>query len=220
MSRFILSPHKQGTSEWKFDRAGKATGSKGTAILAKLKSGGEAATRKDYKVQLVVERLMGAPVEEGFVSKDMQHGTEVEPFGRMAFEVATGKVVEEAGFAYLPDVAAGCSVDGFIDNRRGLLEIKCPKTATHVDYLLADRLPPEYEPQINHNLWVTGCAFAYFVSYDDRLPEEYRLLVIRVQRDDAKIKAHEAEVLKFLAEVDELEAQLRAKQRPALAEAA
>lgn len=217
MSRFLLSDAEQGSDAWRAARAGKATGSRAADILAKLKSGGEAASRKDYRTQLVVERLVGAPAEDGFVSKEMLRGTEMEPYARMAYEGKTREMVEEAGFTYLPTIAAGCSVDGFVADRKGLLECKCPKTSTHITYLLANRLPPEYEPQLIHNLWITGCQFADFVSFDDRLPVELQLFHIRVERDEARVAAHEAEVLKFLAEVDELEAQLRARTPLAIA---
>lgn len=207
--RYLISSHPQGTPEWKQVRAGKATGSRANAIVAKIKTG-EAATRRDYRVQLVTERLTGAPAEDTFVSKEMQWGTEQEPFARMAYEVATGEIVKEAGFAYLPDILAGCSVDGFIGDE-GILECKCPKSATHAMYLLDERLPPEYEPQVLHNLWVTGRAFADFVSFDPRMPVDLQLMHVRVERDEAKIKAHEAEVLQFLSEVSSLETRLRAR---------
>lgn len=210
MSRYILSEHAQGTDGWKAARAGKATGSRAGDILAKIKTG-EAAARRDYRVQLVTERLTGAPAADGFVSKEMQWGTEQEPFARMAYEIATSAIVKEAGFAYLPEIAAGCSVDGFIDDGgvMGLLECKCPKSATHIGYLQAGKLPSTYEPQILHNMWVTGAEFADFVSFDPRLPENLQLFRIRVVRDEAKIKAHEAEVMLFLSEVADLETQLR-----------
>ena len=154
-------------------------------------------------MQLVTERLTGAPVENGFVSNDMIWGIEQEPFARMAYEEATGLIVNEAGFLYLPDVAAGCSVDGLIEGG-GLFEAKCPKSATHISYLLANRIPPAYEPQLIHNLWITGEQFADFVSFDPRLPAHLQMFCIRMERDDAKIKAHEEEVLQFLSEVDNL----------------
>jgi predicted phage-related endonuclease len=209
MSRYLLSDHAQGTPEWKADRAGKATGSRASCIVAKIKSG-EAAARRDYRVQLVTERLTGAPAEDGFVSKEMAWGTEQEPFARMAYEAATGELVREAGFAYLPDMPVGCSVDGFI-GEDGILECKCPKSATHVTYLLADRLPPEYEPQVLHNLWVTGAQFADFVSFDPRMPEHLQFFRFRVKRDEAAVKAYEAELLAFLSDVDALETKLRAR---------
>lgn len=210
MSRYILSEHAQGTPEWKADRAGKATGSRACDILATIKSG-EAAARRDYRVQIVTERLRGEPVEDGFVSKEMAWGTEQEPFARMAYEIATQAVVKEAGFAYLPDIAAGCSVDGFVEDggRIGIAEFKCPKSATHIGYLLAGVLPSTYEPQILHNLWITGAMFADFASFDPRLPENLQFFRVRVERDEKKIKAHAEAVMQFLAEVDALEQQLR-----------
>lgn len=206
--RYTLSAHPQGSPEWKADRAGKATGSRARDILAKIKSG-EAAARRDYRVQLVTERLLGQPAEDGFISKEMQWGTEQEPFARMAYEAATGNLVEEAGFAYLSDMPAGCSVDGFIDGRRGFFEAKCPKSATHISYIQANRLPPDYVPQIMHDFWITDAEFADFVSYDPRLPANLQLFHVRIQRAEINVAAYEAEVLQFLAEVDELESQLR-----------
>lgn len=208
MSRYIVSPHPQGSDEWKADRAGKATGSRAADILARIKTG-EAAARRDYRVQLVTERLTGAPAENGFVSVDMQWGIDQEPFARMAYEEATGNIVKEAGFIYMPDVYAGCSVDGLISGG-GLFEAKCPKSATHIGYLLANRVPPAYEPQLIHNLWITEEPFADFVSFDPRMPKHLQMFRVRMERDDERIKSHEAEVLRFLDEVDALVAKLGA----------
>lgn len=202
--RYLLSEHPQGTPEWKLARAGRATGSRAADIVATIQKG-EAAARRNYRTQLVVERLTSAPAEDGYVSKEMQWGTENEPFARMRYEEETGAIVREAGFAYLPDIMAGCSVDGFIDEgaRLGLLECKCPLTATHIGYLLSKRLPLAYEPQVTHNLWVTGADFADFVSFDPRLPDYLRLFRIRVMRDESAIEKHEAAVMRFLKEVDD-----------------
>lgn len=210
MSRYIVCPHPQGSEEWLRDRAGKATGSNAKCILAKIKSG-EAAARRDYRTDIVTERLTGAPAPQGFVSNEMKWGTEQEPFARMAYEEKTGAIVSEAGFVYLPDLAAGCSVDGFVRSEgvEGIIEIKCPKTATHIGYLLSRCMPSEHLAQVVHNLWVTGAQWCDFVSYDPRLPGPLQLLVIRVTADAATIKNHEAEVLAFLKECDELEAELK-----------
>lgn len=200
--RYITSPHPQGTDEWKQDRAGKATGSRAADILAKIKTG-EAAARRDYRVQLVTERLTGLPVENGYISADMMWGTEQEPFARMAYEESTGLIVNEAGFMYLPDVSAGCSVDGLIAGG-GLFEAKCPKSSTHIGYILSNRIPPAYKAQLVHNLWISGEPFADFVSFDPRLPPHLQLFRARLIRDEAMIADHEREVLQFLKEVDDL----------------
>lgn len=205
----IVCPHPQGTPEWLADRAGRATGSRAKDILAKIKTG-EAAARRNYRVQLATERLTGKPQESGFVSKEMQWGTDQEPFARMAYESATGNLVTEMGFIYLPDIMAGCSVDGLIEegDRTGVFEAKCPISATHVEYLVAGKLPSEYKPQILHNVYVTGADFADFISYDPRMPEKLQLFKVRWERDEAEIKEYEAELFDFLSGVDRVHTSL------------
>lgn len=201
--RYLIDNNEQGSPEWLKARAGKATGSRAKDILATIKTG-EAAARRDYRLELAIERLTGEAAPQGYVSPEMAWGTEQEPFSRMAYEERTGLLVSESGFAYLPDVMAGCSVDGFIEDagRFGFWESKSPKSFTHIQYLKNKRLPPEHEPQILHNFWVTGAEFADFVSFDPRVPEGLQLFTIRIERDEAAIKEYEAKVLQFLAEVD------------------
>jgi hypothetical protein len=212
MKPYLICDAPQRSPEWFAARAGKATGSRAAAICAKGKGGAEAVTRRDYRFQLAVERLTGLPCEDGYVSKEMQWGTEQEPFARMAYEAHTGEIVQETGFLYLPNAPAGCSVDGLI-GQDGFQEIKCPKTATHLTWLLEGRLPPDHVPQTTHNFYITGAEFMDFVSFDPRVPEQLRLFVVRVMRNEmkAELAAHETELHRFLGEVDALEAQLRAR---------
>lgn len=205
----IVCPHPQGTPEWLADRAGRATGSRAKDILAKIKSG-EAADRRNYRTQLVTERLTGAPAESGFVNDAMRWGTEQEPFARMAYESKTGNLVTEMGFIYLPDMMAGCSLDGLIEEggKTGIFEAKCPISATHVEYLTAGKIPSKYMPQILHNVLVTGADFADFASFDPRMPEKLQLFTVRWERDEDEIKEYEAELKAFLAEVDSLHKKL------------
>jgi hypothetical protein len=201
MSRYEVIDVPQRSPEWYAARAGRATGSRAAAVLAKIKSG-EAATRRDYKLQLAVERLVGKPQENGFISADMQRGIDLEAAARDAYEVETGEIVRSVGFLSMLEHAAGCSPDGLIDG--GLVGFKCPKSTTHVEYLQRNRVPPEYVPQVTHELWVAGDAEHYdFVSYDDRLPGELQLLVVRAYRSEFDVAGYEKEVLKFLEEVTE-----------------
>lgn len=202
MSRYITSPHAQGTDEWKQDRLGKVTGSAVSAVFATIKSG-EAAARSDYRMDLVLERITGSVQGIDFVSKEMEWGTAQEPYSRMAYEMSTDRMVQESGFVYLPNIPAGCSVDGFINDgcRMGIWESKSPKSKTHLAYLMAGKVPSAYIPQIEHNFWITGAEFCDFTSFDPRMPEALQLFVVRYERDEARIKAHEAAVLQFLMEV-------------------
>lgn len=203
MSRYEVVNVPQRSAEWYAARAGRATGSRAAAVLAKIKSG-EAAARRDYRLQLATERLTGAPQENGFVSAEMQRGIDLEPAASAAYEIETGEIVRSVGFASMVEYLAGCSPDGLIDG--GLVGFKCPKSTTHVEYLKCNRVPPEYVPQVTHELWVVDDAEFYdFVSYDDRLPAGLQLLVVRAYRSEFKneLAAYEAELLKFLGEVDQ-----------------
>jgi hypothetical protein len=209
VSNYILCDQPQGTIEWKCSRAGRATGSKASAILAKIKSG-EAATRADYRIQLALERLLGEPCDDEFTSRDIQNGIEREPFARMAYEERTGLLAQEAGFAYWETLMIGCSVDGFVEDRgrKGFIEIKCPKSKTHLDYITKNRVPPEYVGQVTHNFFVTGAEFCDFISFDPKMPEKLQLFVFRQERDEEALKAYEIELRQFLIEVAETHKQL------------
>lgn len=183
-------------------RAGRLTGSRAADMLATIKSG-EAAARRDYRMQLVCERLTGRPQEDGFVNAAMQRGIDLEPKAFAAYEALTGSVVSRTGFLAHNTHMAGCSLDGHIDNFKGILELKVPKSATHLKYWRGKgEAPAEYLPQITHNLWITGAEWCDFLSFDDRYPEEMQTFLVRVRRDDVDIEGYEQAALKFLAEVE------------------
>ena len=198
----VIIEVEQRTPAWFAARAGRLTGSVASEMLSRLKSGGESAARRDLKLQLAVETLTGTPMEaSGFVSPAMQRGIDAEPLARGRYEAETGNLVRTTGFVIREDLAVGCSLDGDIRNFEGILEIKCPKSATHCQYLKDKRLPPDYVPQVTHNLFVTGAQWCDFVSFDDRMPAGLDFFMVRVQRDESAIAAYEAEVRKFLTEV-------------------
>lgn len=197
----------QGSPEWLEARAGKVTASRIADVVAKIKTG-EAAARRDYKSQIVAEILTGIPQESGFINAEMQWGLEQEPAARAAYEALTGDLVEQVGLVIHPKIErAAASPDGLAGE--GLLEIKCPKTATHVQYLLLDVVPKDYHPQMLWQMACTGAPWCDFVSYDPRLPADVQFFRARFMRDDARIKEIEAEVVSFLSEVDALIARLR-----------
>jgi predicted phage-related endonuclease len=170
-------------------------------MLAKIKSG-EAAARRDYRLQLAVERLTGRPMEMDYISPEMQRGIDLEPVAREAYERITGHHVTQTGFIRSDTAMAGCSLDGDIDEFTGILEIKCPKPATHVSYIRSGTLPSEYVGQVRHNLWITGAQWCDFFSYDDRLPAGLDTFLVRAHARDLDIPGYEAEALRFLDEVD------------------
>lgn len=191
----------QRTPEWFAARLGRLTGSRAADMLATRKDGKPSAARTDLKVQLMVERMTGQLAEDEYTNAHMQRGVELEPKAITAYQELSGNAVTPVGFVQHDDLMAGCSPDGFI-GKGGLLEIKCPKMATHLSYLKAGSLPAEYIAQVTHNLWICEREFCDFVSFDDRWPERYRIVHVRVHRDEKAIQAHERAARKFLEEVD------------------
>ena len=208
----IIINAEQRTPEWFQSRLGRLTGSRAGDMLARIKTG-EAAARRDLRLQLVCERLTGQMQEDVFVNAAMQRGCDLEPAAFAAYESLTGHVARRTGFLQHPSLMAGCSVDGDVDDFAGIVELKCPKSTTHYRYLkLKGGVPSEHLAQITHNLWVSGAEWCDFLSYDDRFPEGAQTYLVRVKREDVNIEAYEAEAVRFLAEVeaDEADVTLRA----------
>ena len=193
---------EQGSPEWFEQRLGKVTASKIADIVAKTKTG-YSASRGNYMAQLVIERLTGVK-NETFTNAAMEWGTATEPLARAAYELEKGVMVDQVSFIDHPVIArSGASPDGLV-GEDGLIEIKCPNTATHIDTMLSGQADKRYICQMQWQLAVTGRKWNDFVSFDPRMPDNLQLFIKRVERDDEHIKELEAEVVKFLQEVDEM----------------
>ena len=198
---------EQGSGEWFQARLGCLTASRVADAIAKLKrKDGEAASRYKMKLELACERLTGK-VTDNFISPFMQQGTEREPIARAEYEMRNGVYVSTIGFVYHPRIEwAGCSPDGLVGDS-GLIEIKCPKVETHLEYLLGEGIPDKYLPQMLWQLACTGREWNDFVSYHPDMPEDLQLFVKRLPLNDeakATIAAMELEAEQFLAEVKEM----------------
>ena len=192
---------EQGTDEWFTIRIGKVTASRVADVIAKTKTG-YSATRDNYMAQLVCERLTGQK-GESFSNAAMQHGTDTEPLARASYEALKDVLVDEVGFVPHPSIEmAGASPDGLVGDD-GLLEIKCPNTATHIETLLSQSVPGKYNTQMQFQMACTGRQWCDFVSFDNRLPAELQLFVTRVPRDEVFIRLIESEIVQFLAELDD-----------------
>lgn len=190
----------QRSPEWLAVRVGKLTASDASAVFVTIQKG-EAAARRDLRARLVAERLTGRPQEDGYTSPAMQHGVETEAAARRCYEAVRGVLVEDVGFLLHDELAAGCSPDGLADD--GLLELKAPKTATHLGYLRDPRgLVAAYRYQLAHALWISGAPWIDIASFDDRLPPRLQFVVERVERASVDLVAHESAVRAFLSEVD------------------
>ena len=191
----------QGSPEWHAIRLGKVTASRVADVVAKTKSGW-GASRANYMAELIAERLTGEPAER-FTNAAMQWGTDHEPDARAAYEFFRDACVTEVGFVdHLTIAMTGASPDGLVGDD-GLVEIKCPNTATHLDTLLSQTVPAKYVTQMLWQMEVTGRKWCDFVSFDPRLPESMSMFVKRVERDDKRIAELRSAVIEFLDEVEQ-----------------
>jgi len=209
----------QGTPEWKHARCGSLGASRVAEALAKTKTGW-GASRANVMADLIIERLTGNPVE-GFTTAAMQWGTEQEPNARAEYELRHRCEVTEVGLIRHPSIAnTHASPDGLVGDD-GLLEIKAPQAAAHLETLQSRAVPGKYETQILWQLACTGRAWCDYVSFHPQMPAAMQLFVKRVHRDPSRIAEMERHVSDFLREVDEKLADLRAtyiERRNVLAE--
>ena len=192
---------EQGTPIWFAQRLGKATASRVADIIAKTKSG-PSASRENYATQLVLERITNTK-GESYTSPAMEWGTATEPLARQAYELKRGLFVDETGFIDHPTIAmTGASPDGLVGSE-GLVEIKCPNSATHLDTLITRKIPTKYVPQMMWQMICTGRKWCDFVSFDPRFTPNLQIFVERLEFDSVYGKMLELEVVKFLEEVEQ-----------------
>jgi len=192
---------EQRTEEWFAARLGKVTASRIADIMGVTKTG-PAASRENYAVELALQRLTGK-AEETYTNAAMQWGVDKEPEARAAYEAARGVFVTEVGLIDHPRIRmSGASPDGIVDD--GLIEIKCPKSATHLKTIRAGKADNAYYYQMQWQMACTGQQWCDFVSYDPRFPEKHQLVIHRVPRDDEMIWELEVQVDLFQHEVEKI----------------
>lgn len=210
MTPYTVVECLQRSPEWYAARSGRLTGSNAAKAIAFLKKGGEMETRRKLRLRLVAERLTGlAEDEDTFITKELTRGIELEPKAAAAYEAnkTDPGLLRWSGFLAHNELQAGCSLDGHVSDDGGerivgIVEIKCPKTTTHLDYLLAGVVPDDYFPQAMHNLWISGAEWLDFVSFDDRLPAALQLFSVRVRREQLDIDTYAKQAVQLLEEVD------------------
>jgi len=198
---------EQRTEEWFQQRLGKVTASRISDVIAKTKTG-VSTSRQNYLIQLVSERLTGKK-GDSYVNQAMLDGIERESAARALYMLNRDVSVTEVGFFDHPIIKnSGASPDGAVNAEEegkyaGLIEIKCPIETTHTNTLMSKSVPSKYVPQMQWQLACTGARWVDFVSFNPNFPAELQIFVARVDRDDSYIAELEAEVIKFLDEVDQ-----------------
>ncbi len=199
---------EQQSEAWFAARLGKVTASRVKDVMAQGRGGAPSATRRNYMMELLCQRLTGTR-DEGFTSAAMQRGTDLEPVARSAYEIDKGVMVVETGLIAHPRITGfAASPDGLV-GADGMLEIKCPLTATHIAVMQSGKHDTQYDWQMLSQMACADRDWVDFVSFDDRLPSELQYVCYRFERDFSRIRAMESAIVEFLEELDELEREMR-----------
>ena len=204
---------QQGTPEWHAERCGKVTASRIADVMSKTKFG-HGAARKNYMAELLTERLTGRP-RESFISGPMQWGIDTEPQARAMYALEHDEDVGEVGFVPHPSLPnSGASPDGLVYDPSiggGLVEIKCPNTATHIETLRTEKIDRKYQLQMTWQMCCTETLWCDFVSFDPRLPDAMQLFVARFWLNEELADEMHQSVADFLSELDAMEDEMREK---------
>ena len=198
----------QDKNSWGAKRRGKITASRIGLVTRRKKDGEPYAGYQDYLMDLVTERLTDKATEH-FVSDAMQWGIDQEDAAAQFYAFERGANIDYSDFVdheHIP--MCGASPDRLVGTD-GLLEIKCPNTRTHIDFLLSGQIATDYEWQMQWQMECTGRAWCDFMSYDPRLPIHLQSKIVRVYRDADRIENARQAVLEALAIIDDTEARLR-----------
>ncbi len=208
---------EQRSEAWHAARLGKLTSTTANDILSKTKAGEFTTARRNLAVRFALERLTGKSQERSYQSAAMLAGAEAEPDAILTYEALTGRIVTRTGFLQHVNIAAGASLDGHFDDFAGIVEIKSPIPATHLDYLQTGKVPLDYLRQVTHALWLTGAEWADWMSYQPLFPEGLQTKLVRVWAVDLDIAGYDLQVRAFLEEVDAVVVKVLALQNAAVA---
>lgn len=198
---------EQRSDEWYAARCGSLGASQLHMAIARTKSGW-GASRANIMAQLIAERLTGVP-QEGYINAAMQHGIDTEPEALQAYQIANFVEVEQVGLVRHPTIdGTHCSPDGLVGDV-GLVEFKCPNTATHIETLLSGAFDGKYVTQAMWQMACTGRKWCDLVSFDPRMPADLQMFTMRIHRDDERIAELESMVVEFLGELGDKIAQLQ-----------
>lgn len=201
---FSILNCEQRSAAWFAARAGKVTSTGANDMLATIQKG-EAAARRNLRLKLALERVTGKTLESDFLTDAMRQGIEREAEALAQYEAITGNHVQRCGFLQDDELACGASLDGYVGDFEGVVEAKCPEWNAHLEYLQTNTPPTKYLRQITHQLYVTGAAWADFLSWQPDFPEALRTRIVRVQRTDVDLAAYELALRLFIKEVDQQE---------------
>lgn len=171
--------------EWLAARRGKITGSRLKDIVVKRGTG-----RKIGFYELIAERLGIAPDEENA----MERGSRLEAEAMECFAKETGKKVDTSLVIWTRDDNDNIAIspDGFIGKKEAV-EVKCLSSARHIEALITNQVPDEYQMQaIQYFVVNDSLKTLHFAFYDPRILSK-PFFTVTVNRED-----REEEIAEYL----------------------
>lgn len=110
----------------------------------------------------------------------MERGLELEPVARDLFNDAYKVKTKPVVMISDEHKDVGASLDGWDEENKTLIEIKCPGVADHTKAILG-QVPKHYYPQLSHQMLVADVEKCFYVSYRPGHQKEF--VVIEVLRD-------------------------------------
>jgi len=190
----------QGSFEWHQLRHGNVTG---TSLKSAI---GSPAVQKTLLNKIVSERMTEVQINDAS-SSAMDRGNELEPVARRAVIKKTGLKFIETGLLVSENVDGfKISPDGIFEKDGkiiGGLEIKCPGSGKHVEYLIQGGVPKEYMTQVAAPFIMSDdIQWWYFASFDDRNYER-PLFIYKVEASSIPdIQQSREKLSEFLSRVE------------------
>ena len=183
-------------ADWLAQRMGRFTASQFYRLMTCINKSELPDGAKTYVNETVAECLVIPGSSDGYVSAEMQWGIDNEAAAVAAFVAATGLSVSAHGsnqvFIEYGD-HAGATPDGMMINAG--LELKCPKSVTHLGYLKIKTtedlksICPNYYWQVQGSMMITGLKRWYFASYDPRFVDaQHQLHIVEIVANEADIE--------------------------------
>lgn len=194
----IIHDVTQGTPEWFKLRAGKPTSSNFGSLVSGL--GKPSKSLEEYAHILAVEKYLDGPIEDGWGgNKFTDRGKEMEAEAKADYEMENQVTVQEVGFITDDLMRWGSSTDGLVGDD-GVIEIK-NMIATRFAKLKIywnkhNKIPPEYIPQIQGEIFVSGRSWCDWMAYHP----QFEPIIVRHFSDAAFHAVLETQLMAVMAE--------------------
>lgn len=176
---------QQNTEEWFEARLPDVTASEVNSVFAKGKDGesSSSAMYNNYKTQIAVQRITNKPTRT-YKSASMQQGNDTEDLAALMYELKTGNILRKCGYFKHNELAFGCSPDVMVVDKKITVQIKCPEPTEHAKILRTKKIPAKYARQTDTELGLTESDELHFVSYNDDMPENAKLVIVVITREE------------------------------------